>query len=786
MSKGEAEIAYCHACGGAMDVSAVEPFSNVECPNCGKHTRVKREFGPYTLLRRHAIGGMSLVFTAQDNTLDREVVVKILNKEYSEDEKRITAFEEEARITASISHPNVVRVFTTGRAFGRFFIAMEFVPGGHFEHQVRERGTIPEGEALPFAIEVIEGLKAAHQSGLIHRDVKPGNILIDGSGSAKIVDFGLALVTKGGKATASEIWATPYYVPPETIEGQSEDFRSDMYAFGATFYHALAGKPPCNEESMDTKRLRQAKLEVKPLAKVASWLDPATCEVIDRCMAYDPKGRFRTYEDLIAAMRDAQQMVRQRPPAPQKTAVPVPSLQSKKRSGGAKAGIALAWLAVLVAVGVAAKVIFGSGSKPPGGAGGGADDTVNPGPIAVGGSNAGAGVARTYREAGEALSAHDFATAAKKFAEVRDNPGVLEPTGSWAACEVVVMNYLDGRSGDADREIVRAIAHIEKARGLNRQLRDRLLEALGDLRRFPPIAPDESKGRGGADELVAILGGLKNWEQGTLGAAEPLLRKVAESSTGGGNAWLKPYADLAKDYLSDLGTLRRNEPKRFNLGASGCRERIEELKNVEGSLKTKGRARFNVGVWIKEFEKAVHLPPPPPPPGSLPKELKDLLAGCRFVEAVDVLRAWEPHEPKLVEQRSALMLLCQSAATFVSELGELAGPEVGKVSIRSRTGRKFERVVGGGDEGLRVADSAGSEADLRWGELDPNSLIDLHRGLVKDSVNDLDKFRRHEQAVAFDFLAGDPERAKAAGDRLAGYSEAFRRRWQKVAPAVRP
>ena len=185
-----------------MDVSHLAPFSNVECPVCRKHTRVKREFGPYTLLRRHAVGGMSVVFIAHDNTLDREVVVKILNEEYCSDERRIGAFEEEARITASFSHPHVVRVFTTGRAFGRFYIAMELVGGGHYEHHIRERGSIPEAELLPLAIQIADGLKAAQSAGLIHRDVKPGNILLDASGNAKIVDFGLALVTKGGKATA--------------------------------------------------------------------------------------------------------------------------------------------------------------------------------------------------------------------------------------------------------------------------------------------------------------------------------------------------------------------------------------------------------------------------------------------------------------------------------------------------------------------------------------------------------------------------------------------------------
>ncbi|RYD63572.1 MAG: serine/threonine protein kinase, partial [Verrucomicrobiaceae bacterium] len=307
MPEGELEIVNCQACGQSLDVSEVAPFSNVECPVCGKHTRVKREFGPYTLMKRHAIGGMSVVFMAQDNTLNREVIVKILNEEYGSDDKRIAAFEEEARITASFSHPHVVRVFTTGRAFGRFYIAMELVPGGHFEHHIRERGSIPEAEMLPLAVQVVAGLKAAQAAGLIHRDMKPGNILLDAAGNAKIVDFGLALVTKGGKAQATEIWATPYYVPPETIEGLPEDFRSDMYAFGATLYHALAGKPPCDEESMDTNKLREVKKKIQPLAKAAPHLSADTCAVVDRAMAHDPALRFRSYDDLLAALETARQ-----------------------------------------------------------------------------------------------------------------------------------------------------------------------------------------------------------------------------------------------------------------------------------------------------------------------------------------------------------------------------------------------------------------------------------------------------------------------------------------------
>ena len=129
--------------------------------------------------------------------------------------------------------------------------------------------------------------------------------MLDADGHAKIVDFGLALVTQGGKAQATEIWATPYYVPPETIEGIPEDFRSDIYAFGATLYHALSGKPPCGEESMATDVLREAKKKVLPLSSADASISNATCRIVDRAMAYDPAGRFSSYDELIAGLTTA-------------------------------------------------------------------------------------------------------------------------------------------------------------------------------------------------------------------------------------------------------------------------------------------------------------------------------------------------------------------------------------------------------------------------------------------------------------------------------------------------
>ncbi len=127
------------------------------------------------------------------------------------------------------------------------------------EQRISRVDAIGEEEMLPIAAEIISGLRAAKQAGLIHRDMKPGNILFDSMGHVKIVDFGLALVTHGGTAKAEEIWATPYYVPPEALDGEEEDFRSDMYALGATLYHALSGQPPLSDDSKSTRAVRKAK-----------------------------------------------------------------------------------------------------------------------------------------------------------------------------------------------------------------------------------------------------------------------------------------------------------------------------------------------------------------------------------------------------------------------------------------------------------------------------------------------------------------------------------------------
>lgn len=787
MTGPEETIAYCHACGAAMDVSSVAPFSNVECPKCAKHTRVKREFGPYTLMRRHAIGGMSMVFVAHDNTLDREVALKILSEEYSADERRIAAFEEEARLTASFSHPHVVRVLTTGRAFGRFYIAMELVPGGHFEHQIRERGKIPEVEMLPLAIEVAQGLKAAHAAGLIHRDVKPGNILLDAEGRAKLVDFGLALVTQGGKAQAKELWATPYYVPPETVEGQAEDFRSDIYAFGATLYHALSGKPSCGEESMATDILREAKKRVVPLSVADPSISAETCRIVEKAMGYHPHERFSSYDEMIAALAVSLSHLKSGRSEPIATAAKRRAMKKRKETMllvGAVGG-------VFLLAGVAYLATRRDKPAKVPAAGEAAVENVPP-PVVADTSVA---IATNYREARAAVESRDYRRAVAEFSVLFGNPQVQEPTRTWAGVEAVLAAFLDGRPTDGRTQAKALVEHVRSLpKGAIRigPALTHTLDKLGGLTPLPPPAADSSDG-GASLVISAMLAGLKDWEQGLPEAAASCFRAVAAVKLPQEDEWAAIYQKRAADYLADKDLL--NSPVFHSLpeDPAACEAAVEELEALLPRVKTYGRARFNVRAWQLDITRhaklmeggsqggkpAVVEKTPEPASGGGMAKFEALCGEFRFTEAAAHLKA-EPGDagPGL---RNALLAIVESTCAFIGDIEDDLSRSAVSAELPLKAGGTAAKVAMDGRGGLRLTMADGSERSAKWQDFAPDALISLHRILVKNPKTDLERFRRHECAIAFDWLVGNRERAVAAAEVLARESAAFRQRWQSLA-----
>ncbi|MGD9420570.1 MAG: serine/threonine protein kinase [Verrucomicrobiota bacterium JB025] len=800
MSESEKTIAYCHSCGAAMNVTAVAPFTNVACPKCGKHTRVKREFGPYTLLRRHAVGGMSMVFAAQDNTLDREVALKILSEDYSADERRIDAFVEEARLTASFSHPHVVQVLKTGRAFGRFFIAMEFVPGGHFEARIRKLGKVPELEMLPLAIEVAEGLKAAHAAGLIHRDVKPGNILLDSEGHAKLVDFGLALVTQGGKAQAKELWATPYYVPPETVEGQEEDFRSDVYAFGATVYHALAGKPPCDEQSMATDKLREAKKAVRPLGEVEETISEATCRIIDKAMAYDPKDRFGSYDELIRELGESLQRL--------KAGTSESNASAKRRRAGLKRRERNRRLALVAGVAlVAGGIVWISTRKDDGEVADGDPVVEVPELVEVEeplDPEVSASIVQGYRAARSALEARDFRAAEKAFEALHVNPLVHEPTRTWAGVEAVMACYLDGSTERGRKLAAGVLKHVRGLAAGESEVGGGVLAALEQLDGFTPMKVAAPAGERATPEWLAtaMLSGLKNWQQGFLEAGGECFSMIAKVRVEEQDEWGAIYQDLAGEFLEDLEVLSGPLFAGAPATAEACREAAYDLNSVRVGLKTRGRARFNVRAWqldlvrqaklLREADEAAARKQAEGAPGDgagggevpaigvVLAELEGYADACDFAGAVDYLMSLDG-DPEGAELES-LWTVAGLARDFLTDINADLTREHVTDDLELKSGEVVKEVwMDPATGGLVARDEVGDRVECGWADFTAGSLIQLHRVLVKKVAVEDERTRRHQCAIAFQWLAGERVRAQAAAAVLAESNESFRKSWEKVA-----
>ena len=307
-------IESCKNCGLPMDLAQVVPLTVVECPKCSTTATVLERFGPFKLERLLGVGGMGNVYEAMDLTLQRRLALKVLQKTWSHDATLTAQFEREAALTARINHPHVVRVYSTGNAHGMFYIAMELVDKGSLDTQMEAKGRVPETDILRIGLQVAEGLQAAYRAGLIHRDIKPGNILFGEGGHSKIVDFGLALQFSQTQTPSGELWGTPFYIAPEALDFKPEDLRSDMYALGATLWHALVGAPPYACESVSTHELLHARKQPVDLAKIHPDSHPLTVALLNRTLAFGPEDRHSDYESLVRDFRQALTAVEARAP----------------------------------------------------------------------------------------------------------------------------------------------------------------------------------------------------------------------------------------------------------------------------------------------------------------------------------------------------------------------------------------------------------------------------------------------------------------------------------------
>jgi len=302
----------CPACGGSIDVTGELPFAQIYCPHCGEAMRARRIFNNFELVELIGEGGMGSVFKAYDHTLGRMVALKVLRREMSAREDERAKLEQEARVTASVNHPHVVRVYSFGEADGQFYLAMELVEKGSLDDLMGIQTRVSEAQMLEIGVQIAQGLEAAAEKGLIHRDVKPGNILFADAHTAKIVDFGLARVLEDEAEARGEIWGTPYYIAPERLNYEPEDFRSDIYSLGGTLFHAIAGRPPFEAESASLVALKQIKSQPVSLEAFAPDVAPETAYVINRMLEKNPDDRYAGYGELVEHLEFARAKVLER------------------------------------------------------------------------------------------------------------------------------------------------------------------------------------------------------------------------------------------------------------------------------------------------------------------------------------------------------------------------------------------------------------------------------------------------------------------------------------------
>ena len=298
-------IQTCPACGMAIDTSDAEPLARVGCRKCGQRIRVERTFDHFVLLETLGVGGMGTVYKARDKLLDRLVALKLLRKDLGAESEHTSRLQQEARIAASVNHPNVIQVFSSGTDHGQFYVVMELVDHGSLDDLIEQRKRLPEEQVLESGIQVAKGLRAACRQGLIHRDVKPANILFADEQTAKISDFGLAGAAAQVSETRTEIWGTPYYVAPERLSNEQEDFRSDIYSLGATLFHAIAGKAPIEGDTNSAVVLLNLKKQPLNLRTIAPEVSAATTSVFQRMIASDPAQRFSSYDELVSDLEQA-------------------------------------------------------------------------------------------------------------------------------------------------------------------------------------------------------------------------------------------------------------------------------------------------------------------------------------------------------------------------------------------------------------------------------------------------------------------------------------------------
>jgi beta-lactam-binding protein with PASTA domain/predicted Ser/Thr protein kinase len=258
--------------------------------------------GRYRIVRKLGSGGMADVYLAEDEELGRRIAIKILNDRHANDESFVERFRREAKNAAGLSHPNIVSIYDRGEAEGTYYIAMEYLDGRSLKELVVARGPLPIPDAIDATRQVLAALRFAHRKGVVHRDIKPHNVMADADGRLKVTDFGIARAGVSQMTEAGSIIGTAQYLSPEQARGAPVDRRSDLYSVGVVLYEMLTGTTPFSGESPVEIAMKHLSDPPRPPSVERSDIPPDLDMIVLRALAKDPDDRFQTAEEMDAEL----------------------------------------------------------------------------------------------------------------------------------------------------------------------------------------------------------------------------------------------------------------------------------------------------------------------------------------------------------------------------------------------------------------------------------------------------------------------------------------------------
>jgi serine/threonine-protein kinase len=338
--------------------------------------------GRYRLESKLGSGGMSTVYLARDETLERSVAVKVLHQEISDQPDQIERFRQEARTVARLSHPNVVAVIDAGEDGGYPYIVFEYVPGETLKARIDAAGHLPLDEAAAYAIEIGRGLAAAHAQRLIHRDVKPQNVLVDAEGRAKVTDFGIARsLESDGLTKTGRVLGTTDYVSPEQAMGNEVDQRSDIYSLGVLLYEMLTGEPPFRAETVVGVAMKHVNDPMPETQELRPDASAALASVVERATSKDPDRRYPDMDAMLSDLEGALEVEVARAGGSHGEATTVlESVPSERRRLLTPRRVSIVGILLVLAATAAALIVAavtGGGGSSGGGGGGGGGGVVS-------------------------------------------------------------------------------------------------------------------------------------------------------------------------------------------------------------------------------------------------------------------------------------------------------------------------------------------------------------------------------------------------------------------------